>query len=109
MPVSEPLRDVHVVDIVLRVLQLEVDEFLDGLAVLIEVVNLLSAKLGQSVLHLDDGLGDVGQYHSLQGPANNKCSRVIKLINPLKTMLYITVELRLLARANAFWPTYVKG
>ena len=87
MPVSEPLRDVHVVDIVLRVLQLEVDEFLDGLAVLIEVVNLLSAKLGQSVLHLDDGLGDVGQYHSLQGPANNKCSRVFKLINPLKTML----------------------
>ena len=87
MPVSKPLRDVHVVDIVLRVLQLEVDEFLDGLAVLVEVVNLLSAKLGQSVLHLDDGLGDVGQYHSLEWPANNKYLRVLKLINALKTML----------------------
>ena len=81
MPVSEPLRDVHVVDIVLRVLQLEVDKFLDGLAVLVEVVNLLSAKLGQSVLHLDDGLGDVGQYHSLQGPANNRYLRVFLFID----------------------------
>ena len=53
-PVLQLLFEVHVADVVFGGLHLELDHLLDGLALAVEVLHLLSTEFGKSFLQLNN-------------------------------------------------------